>query len=420
MRYFFHFSIVFALLFSACEDKAETKYVIEFSPVTEHDFGKVEINQSVSKKIRVKNSEQSSGPFTGTIEIVDSPAFQMDFSGVLVLQKNESVEIYLTFRPTAAEDYSSKLVIQNDQSLNEFYLSGIGASPVSFSISPTALDFGLVTGGESKELELVFANNASSGFDLELSLDLPVGDFSIGGLTNFTLSPNVSKTITVVYTPTLNTSSKTLQVNHNSSVRPSPAKVQIVGIKDISAELITANSEAWDLFKSKNYAESTLKFQDAINKSTVNAVYDSIGEESTHGRGWARLFAQESNDYAQAAYNDFLNCYTTGLLSSNSDNDALAGISISGVLIVSQAAGHYDNIVVAATTLLDNVSNYKFSHNSNIDYKDVRYALIQAYFNLSNFAEAAKELDILVPANAPHSSSPEALLAAIQALAGQL
>ena len=285
MRYFFHLSIVFALLFSACEDKAETKYVIEFSPVTEHDFGKVEINQSVSKKIRVKNSEQSSGPFTGTIEIVDSPAFQMDYSGVLVLQKNESVEIYLTFRPTAAEDYSSKLVIQNDQSLNEFYLSGIGASPVSFSISPTALDFGLVTGGESKELELVFANNASSGFDLELSLDLPVGDFSIGGLTNFTLSPNISKTITVVYTPTLNTSSKTLQVNHNSSVRPSPAKVQIVGIKDISAELITANSEAWDLFKSKNYAESTLKFQDAINKSTVNAVYDSIGEESTHGRG---------------------------------------------------------------------------------------------------------------------------------------
>ena len=194
MRYFFHLSIVFALLFSACEDKAETKYVIEFSPVTEHDFGKVEINQSVSKKIRVKNSEQSSGPFTGTIEIVDSPAFQMDFSGVLVLQKNESVEIYLTFRPTAAEDYSSKLVIQNDQSLNEFYLSGIGASPVSFSISPTALDFGLVTSGESKELELVFANNASSGFDLELSLDLPVGDFSIGGLTNLTLSPNVSKT----------------------------------------------------------------------------------------------------------------------------------------------------------------------------------------------------------------------------------
>ncbi|MBD31286.1 MAG: hypothetical protein CMG44_03720 [Candidatus Marinimicrobia bacterium] len=420
MRYFFHLSIVFALLFSACEDKAETKYIIEFIPASEYDFGKVEINQSVSKKIRVKNSEQSSGFFTGTVEIVDSPAFRTDFRGVLTLQKNESVEMYLTFRPTAAEDYSSKLVIQNDQSLNEFYLSGIGASPVSFSISPTSLDFGLVTGGESKELDLVFNNNASSGFDLELSLDLPVGDFTIGGLTNFTLSPNVSKTITVLYTPTLNTSSKTLQVNHNSSAQPSPAKIQITGIKDISSELITSNSEAWDLFKNKNYAESRQKFQDAINKSAVNAVYDSISEESTHGRGWARLFAQDGNDYAQAAYNDFLNCYTTGLLSSNSDNDALAGISISGVLIVSQAAGHYTNIVTAATTLLDNVSNYKFSYNSKVDYKDVRYALIQAYFNLSYFAEAAKELDILVPVNAPHSSSPEELLAAIQALAGQL
>ena len=104
MRYFFHLSIVFALLFSACEDKAETKYVIEFSPVTEHDFGKVEINQSVSKKIRVKNSEQSSGPFTGTIEIVDSPAFQMDFSGVGLSQRgpHQNRFVHLDTKPRKA------------------------------------------------------------------------------------------------------------------------------------------------------------------------------------------------------------------------------------------------------------------------------------------------------------------------------
>ena len=40
--------------------------------------------------------------------------------------------------------------------------------------------------------------------------------------------------------------------------------------------------------------------------------------------------------------------------------------------------------------------------NTNVDHKDVRYALIQAYFNLSNYSNAAKQLDILVPANAPH------------------
>ena len=74
--------------------------MIVFEPATEHDFGKVEVNNSSSKKIRIRNSDESSGPFTGTIEI-DSPNFQMDFSGVLVLQKNESKEIYLTFLPSA-------------------------------------------------------------------------------------------------------------------------------------------------------------------------------------------------------------------------------------------------------------------------------------------------------------------------------
>ena len=55
-----------------------------------------------------------------------------------------------------------------------------------------------------------------------------------------------------------------------------------------------------------------------------------------------------------------------------------------------------------------------------MDHKDVRYALVQAYFNLSNYLDAAKQLDILDPVNAPHSSTAEEILIAIQALAGQL
>jgi hypothetical protein len=50
----------------------------------------------------------------------------------------------------------------------------------------------------------------------------------------------------------------------------------------------------------------------------------------------------------------------------------------------------------------------------------VRYALIQAYYNLSDYANAASQLDILDPVNAPHSATPEGLLIAIQALGGQL
>jgi len=412
----------FFILFSCEDTKNEEKYVIEFSPTSEHDFGKVEINKSVSTKIRIKNTDASSGAFTGSAEIVDSPNFSMDFSGVLVLQKNESKEIYLSFAPGASEQYSGKLVIKNDKSLNEFFLSGTGGNPVSFSIEPTSLNFGLVEAGNTKDLDLVIKNDESSDFDLELLLDLPLSDFTIGSQTSFVLSPNTTKTLTVRYSPTQNTATKTLQINHNSSTKQSPLKVSLSGIKDISAQIIDNINEGWTLFSSKNYSESKQKFQDAINASMVSSTYDSLANESKNGRAWSTLFVQETVDFARVSYIDFNSISANGVkLSKNSKLDVLAGISISGVLINFQTTTeHYVGVVNAASSLLASTSNYVFSKNDNIDYKDVRYSLIQAYFNLSNYSDAAKELDILVPVNAPHTATAEAVLIAIQALAGQL
>ena len=422
MKRYVSFVLIFALFaFNACEDnKNEEKFVIEFSPLQEHDFGTVEINKSASTKVRIKNSDESSGPFTGTIEIEDSPAFFSSFTGIIELQKNESREVYITFTPSAGDSYSGKLVVKNDKNFNEFYLSGVGASPVSFSISPIALDFGLVEAGSTKDLSLILENNASSGFDLELTLDLPLSDFTIGSQTNFTLSPGSNKTITVRYAPTQNTSTNTLEISHNSSIRVNPESVVLRGIKDISSELVSGNIEGWNLFKNKDYAASVSKFQETVAKSLVNAVYDSVGDEAVLGRGWARLFERSTNDYALSSFNDFVNAYNTGLISSSSEIDALAGISVSGVLVVSNNIDHYNAIVEAATILLANYQSYQFQYNTNVDHKDVRYALVQAYFNLSNYLDAAKQLDILDPVNAPHSSTAEDILVAIQALAGQL
>ena len=422
MKRYFSFVIIFALFFfHACEDnKNEEKFVIEFSPVEEHDFGTVEVNESASTKVRIKNSDESSGPFTGTIEIEDSPAFFSSFTGIIELQKNESKEVYITFTPSAGESYSGKLVVKNDKNFNEFYLSGVGASPVSFSISPIALDFGLVESGSTKDLNLTLENNVSSGFDLELTLDLPLSDFTIGSQTNFTLSPGSNKTITVRYSPTQNVSTNFLEISHNSSIRANPESVVLRGIKDISSELVSGNIEGWNLFKNKDYAASVSKFQETVAKSLVNAVYDSIGDEAVLGRGWARLFERSTNDYALSSFNDFVNAYNSGLISSSSEIDALAGISVTGVLIVSNNIDHYNAIVEAATILLANYQSYQFQYNTNVDHKDVRYALVQAYFNLSNYLDAAKQLDMLDPLNAPHSSTAEDILVAIQALAGQL
>ena len=422
MHYLSKFSIFAFLIFLSCEDKDEEKYILEFSPAAEYDFGKVEINQSVSKKIRIVNTEQSSGIFTGNVEIIDSPNFSMDFSGVLVLQKNESKEIYLSFIPSTSGEYSGKLVVKNDKSFNEFYLSGTGGNPVSFSIEPANLNFGLVAAGNTKDLDLVFKNNESSGFDLELSLDLGLSDFTIGGQTSFSVTPNSSKIITVRYSPTQNTASKTMEISHNSSTRGNPVKVQLTGIKDISSNLSTLNAEGWTLFTNKDYVQSKKKFQEAIVASLVSSIYDSVSNEAINGRGWSSLFAQETSSAATVAYNDFfsINANTVSI-SNKSKFDALAGLAISGVLIKNQNEDvFYLNVVIAAESLLNDSPNYELSYNTKINYKDVRYSLVQAHFNLSNFRSAADHLDILDPVNAPHSASPEDLLNSIQSLAGQL
>jgi len=74
----------------------------------------------------------------------------------------------------------------------------------------------------------------------------------------------------------------------------------------------------------------------------------------------------------------------------------------------------------AAIDLLSRKADYQFSHKTSVDYKDVRMSLIQSYYNTGMFTEAATQMDLLDPANAPHSTDPSLLLAAIQALSGSL
>ena len=120
------------LIFVSCEDKKDPSFEILFDP-SEHQYGKVEINKSVSQKIRIKNTDNSSEAFVGEINILGSPSFRMDFSGVLTLQKNESKEVFITFQPSASQEYNAKISVNNEYAFNEMYLYGEGVAPVSFS-----------------------------------------------------------------------------------------------------------------------------------------------------------------------------------------------------------------------------------------------------------------------------------------------
>ena len=418
-RKYLYIGISVLIFFIACEDKKGPSFEIIFDPV-EYEFGKIEINKRLSQRIKIKNTDNSSEAFVGQIKLMDSPAFKMDFSGVLTLQKNESKEIYVTFLPTAAQEYSARLTVTNDNDdFFEMYVRGEGVAPVSFTYDKTKLEFGLIQPGDSKDLEVNFLNNASSGFDLELALSIPSSDFTIlGNVSTLTIPPGQSETITVRYTPTVSTSSKSLKIVHNSSVINSPSQIPLTGTMDISVEIISNISKGWNQFESGNYSESLNSFAEAMNQARISSVYDTIYDKAVHGVGWSLLFNRGTNDYALAAYNNFFNCINNNLLPMNTYYDVLAGLSISGVLALEKTSATL--IISAANNVLSEYPNYEFTHKKSVNYKHVRMSKIQAHYYIGQYVNAASEMDILDPNNAPHSNDPIELLNAIQNLSGSL
>ena len=419
LRRYLYSAIGLLIFFIACEDKKGPSFEIIFDPI-EHKFGKIEINDRISQRIQIKNTENSTEAFVGEINLMDSPAFKMDFSGVLTLQENESKEIYVTFQPSAAQEYNGRLTVSNDKDdFFEMYVRGEGVAPVSFTFDKTKLEFGLVQPGDSKELEVNFLNNASSGFDLELVLSIPSSDFIIlGDVSTLTIPPGQSETITVRYTPTISSSSKSLKIAHNSSVINSPSQITLTGIMDISSEIISNISKGWDEFESGNYNDSQSSFVSAMNQARVSSIYDTIYDKAMHGLGWSMLFDRGTNDYALAAYNNFLSCANNYLLPMNSYYDVLAGVAISGVLALEKTSPTF--IISAANNVLSEYPNYQFTHKVSVNYNHVRMSKVQAYYYIGQYTNAASEMDILDPTNAPHSDDPIKLLTAIQNLSGSL
>jgi hypothetical protein len=406
-------SFSFLLIIFACEDEVKPSYEIIFEP-SELAFGNVEVNQIVSQKIRIKNTDNSTGTFTGEVSIMDSPKFTTDFKGVLTLQKNESKEVYITFRPSAVETYSGKLTVSNDDSFAEMYINGNGVSPVSFAYSPNSLDFGMVEEGGYKDMDLTFTNDANSGFDLEIDFSISSSEFSlVDGIIAHVIQPGQSQAISIRYMPTIEIISTQLIINHNSTVKSNPMKITLSGIMDKSNDIISSISEGWSVFEQGNYTKSLLKFQQAIDLALTHESYDRLNAEATTGRGWAFTFEREYTN-GQNDFKTALDKFNTSI-SDEARLDALAGTTITGKLV-----GNYPIAITAAIDLLTRKANYQFSHKPSVDYKDVRMALIQSYYHSGMFTDAASQMDILDPTNAPHSSDPTTLLSAIQALSGSL
>ena len=280
---------------------------------------------------------------------------------------------------------------------------------IEIEVTPGSVDFGVVLVGMSSDQTITVKNSSASTGNLTGSVSVSGEGFSLVGDASFNIEPGGSASITVRFTPTAGGSyTGTLEINHNATNQGSPVKIQLIGTGDDRVERVkNLISSGWQLFESKKYTDAEVKFDSAVVLSSGISVLDSLKAEAWLGRGWSRAHLEDMDN----AKLDLLS--SAGVQSANPR--VILGAK-AGLAFVHHALNEYNNAIKRANEVLNEDANYVFEHDSRVYYKRLRLVLAQSYYSIGDFQKAASELDILDPANAPHSTDPVELLRAIQEL----
>lgn len=405
-----------ALAFTiSCEDKKATVYDIQFN-IEQLDFGRVQTFTAKDSIIIITNSNKSSGTFNGIFEIYDMNNLTFENVKNFTLEKGESVQVLLSFKPKSLDDFKGRFtVIDEDRNTEFFYelsVSGTGVGPIRFSSNTTNLNFGLAKTGIGKNMNLTISNAINSGFDLNIKLAPLNGDFSFTQTTTeYSVSIGTSQEISINYDPTSRTASDSVLITHNSTLEDNPLIILLTGTLDESETIINDLDQGWLNFISGSYAAAVLNFQHPLNIAGSSALYDSLHAELLSGSGWSYAYLREYSE----AIDEFngAKIYFNGT-SLETKLDILAGLTI-----VSLILGDYDDVIEYGTELLSLKPNYTFQYKSSLNYKDIRLAKAQAYFNLGDFGACSSELDLLDP-DQTHSSDPAELLQFLQTISAEL
>jgi hypothetical protein len=147
------------------------------------DFGYVTIHQTQTLLLAVANTSQSS--ITISSMSVDNNKFVLsNWKMPLVLSPGESLELSVTFEPTAPSTQNGKITFVSNASnrIVTLGLSGSGTTSESLTATPASLAFGSVVVGQSSTLPVELTN--ARGWTITIQkLIITGGDFSVSGAT---------------------------------------------------------------------------------------------------------------------------------------------------------------------------------------------------------------------------------------------
>jgi tetratricopeptide (TPR) repeat protein len=163
--------------------------------------------------------------------------------------------------------------------------------------------------------------------------------------------------------------------------------------------------EGWQLFEAGNYEDAENRFNLAVSLARTDSYFDSLLAEAESGRGWTRAYKRDFS----LAKNDLLN----SIANPEAGPETVLN-SNSGLALVHHIFNEFTSAIQKANEVLNKDPDYVFSHDTKVNYKRLHLLLAQSYYSIGDFKKAAEQLDILDPANAPHSTDPAELLKQIQ------
>jgi hypothetical protein len=191
-------SLIFIFLFCSSAFASWT-----VSP-TSISFGDIPVGSSKTVTLVIKNTGTTDINIQNIYSSIPEVTVNADFSkGPLPVAAGGSLVVAVTFKPTARGNYSGELVIVSDDSSKPSVtvpFTGTSSYATGIDVSPTSINFGSVSVGQSATNYVRVANNGTS--DLNVSVFVTAGTpFTVSPIS-FTLRPGQFQTLIVTFAPT--------------------------------------------------------------------------------------------------------------------------------------------------------------------------------------------------------------------------
>lgn len=156
--------------------------------------------------------------------------------------------------------------------------------------------------------------------------------------------------------------------------------------------------EGWVLFMEKDYRQALVVFAEAFN-------YVEDYADAYSGLGWTESMRKQ--------YKSAIDYWGKGIISSPEDVDINSGLAL-----VYHATDQFEKCIAAGEIVVKN-TDYVFDYNQEVTSSLLHGIMASAYYGLNDFQQAASQMDLADPTNAPHSGTDvESLLNAIMNFLG--